>query len=131
MVMYSPRRSAGFTLIELLIVVVIIGLLASFAVPRFANVKGKAYAAAMRNDLHSLALAQENLYTEQQLYSTSLATLQLGTSKGVTIQIREATSGGWSAVATHTSAPVTCAFYIGAVAPVTPAVNEGAIACRD
>ena len=45
------RNKKGFTLIELLIVVVIIGILAAIAIPKFANTKEKAYLASMKSDL--------------------------------------------------------------------------------
>jgi len=49
----------GFTLIELLIVVVIIGILAAIAIPKFANPKEKAYLASMKTDVRNLVTAEE------------------------------------------------------------------------
>src|SRR3981081_1381276 len=53
------RNKKGFKLIELLIVVVIIGILAAIAIPKFANTKDKAYVAAMKSDLRNLATYEE------------------------------------------------------------------------
>lgn len=39
----------GFTLIELVVVIVILGILAAFAVPRFMGLEGEARAAAVKN----------------------------------------------------------------------------------
>jgi type IV pilus assembly protein PilA len=75
--MIYHKRSAGFTLIELLIVVVIIGILAAIAIPKFANTKGKAYAASMRSDLRNLAVAQEAYLYDNGVYAGSLGALNV------------------------------------------------------
>lgn len=42
-------RNAGFTLIELVVVITLLGVLAAFAVPRFADLRGSAQAAAIQS----------------------------------------------------------------------------------
>jgi type IV pilus assembly protein PilA len=59
------RNKKGFTLIELLIVVVIIGILAAIAIPKFANTKDKAYVAAMKSDLRNMATYEEQYAADQ------------------------------------------------------------------
>lgn len=124
-------RRSGFTLIELLIVVVIIGILAAVAIPKFQSTKGKANAAALRSDLRNLATAQESYIYEKGAYAADPAMLSYSTSPGVTITIGSATPQGWTAKATHPSSfPLTCAIYVGNVTPTPPATVEGVIACQ-
>ncbi len=122
---------AGFTLIELLIAVVVLGILASIAMPSFKSTKGKAYAATLRTDLRNLATAEEAYFYETGMYGSSTALVRFNGSQGVNITVTEATLSGWSATATHPlSDPLTCAVFYGNAAPVSPASVEGAIACR-
>jgi type IV pilus assembly protein PilA len=63
------RHRNGFTLIELLIVVVIMGLLAAIAVPKFAASKDKSKLAAIRSDIRNIMSAQEAYYIDYSTYT--------------------------------------------------------------
>src|SRR5438874_1643506 len=122
----------GFTLIELLIVVVIIGLLAAIAIPKFSNTKEKAYVAAMKSDLRNLATAEEAFFYDSAKYTTSFAMMgNFLASAGVVLVINEATPAGWSATTTSLYAPGRqCALFSGGATPVAPATSEGRITCQ-
>ncbi|HVT38334.1 MAG TPA: prepilin-type N-terminal cleavage/methylation domain-containing protein [Gemmatimonadaceae bacterium] len=110
------RNTKGFTLIELLIVVVIIGILAAIAIPKFANTKEKAYIASMKADLRNLITAQEAYFSDNNA-AYAASTGAMGTnyraSAGVTVVISGVTNTGWAASATHPSTAKTCQITLG------------------
>ena len=113
------RDNKGFTLIELLIVVVIIGILAAIAIPKFSATREKAYFAAMKSDLKNLASQQEIYYADTYAYTNNLTSLGFVSSEGVNPAILGFTDG-WSATATHSALAATegCAIYYGGAAAV-------------
>lgn len=129
------KRRSGFTLIELLIVIVIIGILAAIAIPKFGKTREKAYVKAMQSDLRNLAAQQEIYYsTPGAAYTYASTTTALGVdpSQGVSIVVVGGNTG-WQATAGHAALAATtvCAIYTGTAAAVAPATTPGVIACND
>ena len=118
------RAKAGFTLIELLIVVVIIGILATIAIPKFAATKDKAKMASIRTDLRNVMTAQEAYWADYTTYA-SLAQLQSSTnytfSGGNSATISPTVSGYTATISnsTITSGITQCTVQVGGGAAST------------
>jgi type IV pilus assembly protein PilA len=129
------KKREGFTLIELLIVIVIIGILAAIAIPKFGKTREKAYFKAMMSDLRNLQSQQEVYYSNpanNYTYATATSSLtDFAPSQGVTVNMVTGTQTGWSATASHAAlqSTQTCAIFVGAAASVSPATTQGVVAC--
>jgi prepilin-type N-terminal cleavage/methylation domain-containing protein len=69
------KNCSGFTLVELAVVVVIIGVLAAFAVPRFLASVERSKAAEAFNYLATIHSSQERYHARQGTYASDLSEL--------------------------------------------------------
>ena len=125
--MITPNGK-DFTLIELLIVVVIIGILAAIAIPKFANTKDRANVTAMKSDLRNLVTAMESYFNDNENYYapnlTSLSTAFRATT-GVTVSLTAVGQSSWSASATHVASSKSCTISVGG-----SSTNDGVPLCQ-
>lgn len=125
----APRAAdrKGFTLIELLIVVVIIGILAAVAIPKFANTKDKAFVANMKSDLKNLVSVQESFFSDSNRYGTDAevtkAPYSFVPSNGGKLTGLSNTATGFAAQITSGSitSVKACAIFVGSAADSTKA----------
>ena len=73
----AKRGQKGFTLVELAIVIVIIGVLASFGVPRFRDAVERSKAGESLNYLSAIRAAQERYHAREGTYASDVADLDV------------------------------------------------------
>ena len=73
----AKRGQKGFTLVELAIVIVIIGVLASFGVPRFRDAVERSKAGESLNYLSAVRAAQERYHAREGTYASDLSDLDV------------------------------------------------------
>ncbi len=121
------RNRKGFTLIELLIVVVIIGILAAIAIPKFAATKDKAKLASVKTDLRNIMTAQEAYFSDASSgYTSALTTTLFGPSAGNKF-MTAGTASSFAATVTNASItvdPKSCTVTVGGTA-----TTDGQIVC--
>ena len=113
--MFATKRNkglSGFTLVELAVVVVIIGVLAAFAVPRFLSSVERSKAAEAFNYLATTHSAMERYHARQGTYATLLTDIdtEMGSPEyftvgGIAIPTSETSlETGWEVTLTRVGA---------------------------
>jgi type IV pilus assembly protein PilA len=81
----KQSKTQGFTLIELLVVVIIVGVLATIALPNFLGQIGKARETEFKNAVGSINRAQQSYHFERRIFAGAENALGLKVSPGTNL----------------------------------------------
>ena len=131
-------QGEGFTLIELMIVVVVIGILATLAIPKYGGSKQRAARTSGISDIRNLTTQEERFYSENGRYGdlNDTASLKFTLSPGnsglaLTISGAPPGSSGFNA-SLAIAGSQTCGVFVGAATRPTgmpTTVQAGTPAC--
>jgi len=105
------QREKGFTLIELMVVIAVIGVLAVIAIPTYRDYMLRGHRTEAKNMLLDVASRQEQYFTDNKTYTTSMIALGYGADPTPT----EAGSYNVSIVAAAAGCALTNCFVAQAV----------------
>ena len=123
---------SGFTLIEMIIVGVVIGILATIAIPKFSSMRTKSYVAAVTSDLKNMANQQELCQSDNNTYGSDVTDLDMTLTANVSVTVNEADGRGWAATATHSGLGAQqCGIFYGSASAsnASPATQPGTVVC--
>jgi prepilin-type N-terminal cleavage/methylation domain-containing protein len=105
---FNKVDKQGFTLIELMIVIAIIGILATIAIPQYNFYRARSFNATAEADIRNAATAQEAYFVDNQDYAQNAATITGATygfyaSDNVTLTVTAATTSGYTMTSSHSS----------------------------
>lgn len=126
----NRRFRFDLTPIETVVVAAAVALSLATAISLRGMLAGRDQVDEMKQSFNALATQQESYLYDHAIYAGAHDQLVgLVANPNVTVTVMEATTTGWSAMASHRLSPVRCSLFVGNAAPLAGATVEGIVAC--